>query len=465
MLVETALLLALAVPGATTTFRPAADRAPTADDGRPTHFVGVNVVPMHERGTILRDAVVSVVDNRVIYVGAASGARIADGDRVVRGGGAWLVPGLTEMHGHIPPVANETWPIDDLLRLFVAHGVTSVRGMLGHPSHLGLREELNSGARIGPRLVTSGPSLNGNTAPDPETGQRLVREQAAAGYDFLKIHPGLSLETYEAIASAAREVGIEFAGHVPYAVGLETALQLGQSTIDHLDGFAEKLLRPGAPVAGEPPAFFGVNYGGHFDDGSIARWARSTAEAGVWQVPTQALLHHVLGPMPPDSMLPGLRYVPSTTREGWANSRRQMLANEGFTPQRRADLLRVRQALIRAMDAAGVPILVGADAPQIYNVPGLSTLQEVRYLVDAGMDPWSALWGATAGPASFFGVGPAGTIQPGAPGDLVLVGGNPLDDPRHLEDIRGVMRHGVWYDRATLDEWLDDMAGRHAGGR
>ena len=104
--------------------------------------------------------------------------------------------------------------VHDILFLYVANGITTIRGMLGAPNQLELRRQTASAELLGPTIFVGAPSLNGTSAPNPEAGARLVREHKAAGYDFLKLHPGLSLATYDAIVATSREVGITWGGHV-----------------------------------------------------------------------------------------------------------------------------------------------------------------------------------------------------------------------------------------------------------
>ena len=70
----------------------------------------------------------------------------------------------------------------------------------------------------------------------------MVRKQKEMGYDFLKLHPGLTKENFAAISSTAKEVGIPFVGHVSHAVGIWRAIDAGYSSIDHLDGFVEGMV-------------------------------------------------------------------------------------------------------------------------------------------------------------------------------------------------------------------------------
>ena len=124
----------------------------------------------------------------------------------------------------------------------------------------------------------------------------MVREQHAAGYDFLKIHPGLTREEFAAIADTANELGIPFAGHVPEDVGVQRALAAGIATIDHLDGYMQALLRPHEDTSGGLGGFFGVFIADLADESGIDEIARMTADAGTWNVPTQSLFEHVTSP-------------------------------------------------------------------------------------------------------------------------------------------------------------------------
>ena len=220
-----------------------------------TAFVNVNVIPMTSESTVPGQTVI-VTDGVIARIGDVEETAVPDEATIVDGTDRYLLPGLAEMHGHVP--GGNSANLERVLSLYVANGVTTVRGMLGQPSHLELREEIDAGTVLGPRLITSGPSLNGNSVTSPDAGRRMVREQHAAGYDFLKIHPGLTLDEFDAIAETANELGIAFAGHVPEDVGVERALAAGIATIDHLDGYMVTLLRPNEDPSGGLGGFFGV---------------------------------------------------------------------------------------------------------------------------------------------------------------------------------------------------------------
>ena len=382
----------------------------------------------------------------------------ADEYRAIDAEGRWLIPGLAEMHAHVPPMSDPQ-RVDDVLALFLAHGVTTVRGMLGEPGHLVLRAELADGRRFGPRLITSGPSLNGNSAPDADAARRLVRRQAEAGYDLLKLHPGLLPDTFAALTRAADGLDIPYAGHVSTAVGLERALAARQSTIDHLDGYAQALVPDDHPARRAEPGFFGMALADALDAQRIPELARATRAAGTWNVPTQTLIENI-ATGDPDALAerPAMRYVPAATVDQWRRQVEQL--REPFDDDPLERFVEVRRSLILGLHEAGAGLLLGADAPQIFNVPGDAAHHELELLVAAGLTPAEALATGTTAPARFLDESARGCIAPGCVADLVLLDGNPLADIANVRRIRAVVRAGHWLDRDDLDRRLEAIARR-----
>ncbi|NKI33559.1 amidohydrolase family protein [Wenzhouxiangella sp. XN79A] len=397
---------------------------------------------------------IAVLDGWIVDPDALDGRDV----RVIDGSGRWLIPGLYEMHAHVPPVADAE-RLDDVLTLFLAHGVTGIRGMLGERGHLELRAELAAGQRFGPYLVTSGPSLNGTSAPDPTAARRIVRTQAEAGYDLLKLHPGLMPSTFAALTEAADGLGIPYAGHVSIGVGLDRALAAGQSTIDHLDGYAQALVPDDHPARGRPPGFFGMALAEALDAGRIPALADRTRAAGVWNVPTQTLIENIaIADLDALAARPAMRYVDDETVTGWRERITGLRQPHSATALER--FVDVRRALIRGLHTAGAGLLLGADAPQIFNVPGDSTHHELELLVAAGLSPAEALATGTVNPARFLGQPARGCLRAGCVADAVLLDADPLADISNVRRIRGVLRAGSWLDRADLDARLDAVAAR-----
>ena len=422
-----------------------------------TAFVNVNVVPMSAE-TVIEQQTVVVTDGVIAALGSVDEIPIPRGAKVIDGTDRFLMPGLAEMHAHVPGASSNN--LDRYFSLYVANGVTTIRGMLGQPSHLDLRDDLENGSVFGPRLVTSGPSMNGRSVAGVSQARQMVRDQQRSGYDFIKIHPGLTADEFEAIAATANEVGIPFAGHVPVATGVARALELGIATIDHLDGYFAALLPADSDGSGGYGGFFDVMLAAEVDVDRISEIARATAKAGTWNVPTETLIEVRIDATPVAELRnqPGTQFMRPETVERWVESKQALLAERDFNPVAAAAAIELRRRLILELHKAGAGLLLGSDSPQVFNVPGYSLHRELDVLVAAGLSPYEALRTGTVAVAEFLGSN-GGTVSVGRDADLVLLDANPLQEIKHARRIHGVLLRGTWYSADALSDRLARYAG------
>lgn len=407
-----------------------------------TAFVDVRVIPMINDG-VLEHQTVIVRGTRIAEIGPSTQVRAPGGAVTIDGRGKYLIPGLTEMHGHLPNPNAGPELTENVLFLYVANGVTTVRGMQGLLPHLELKSRIARGEVLGPRLWVPGPPLSGNAVPTPEAGRRLVEEQRAAGYDHLKIQEGLSRETYDTIVATAKRVGMRFAGHVPDAVGVYHALESGQASIDHLDNYVETI---GGPDSA--------------DDARLTKVVAATCAARTWTVPTLALWETFYGTE--DSLTLAsreeVRYVPQAWRANWAQQLKQL--RKDLPPvDKRLTTLALRRKILKAIQTAGCPIAFGTDSPQLYSVPGFSMEREMRSMAAAGLTSQQILSEATRQPARYFGADQEfGSVAAGQRADLILLNDNPLADLRNITKRAGVMVNGRWLPQAEIQARLERIA-------
>jgi cytosine/adenosine deaminase-related metal-dependent hydrolase len=420
-------------------------------------FLNVNVIPM-DRESVVADQTVIIRGGRIVEIGPSASVAVPSNAVRVEARSKYLIPGLAEMHGHIPGGNAPDAVVDRVLQLYSLNGITTVRGMLGHPRHLELRARAARNEILSPTIYTSGPSFNGNSVTSPGVGRQMVMDQKAAGYDLLKIHPGVSREAFDTIAATAQRLGIPFAGHVPLAVGVERALETRFASIDHLDGYVEYLVRPGSPVPADQSQFFGINLIEQIDESKLPGIVARTKSAGVWNVPTQILMENLAGSESADQLAarPEMRYWFPNQIEQWKNTKREF---EQEPAARRLQWLLVRRQLIKQLHDAGAGLLLGSDAPQMWNVPGFSTHRELKALVDAGLTPFQALTTGTTRVAEYFGISEkTGTVVVGKQADLILLDANPLERIEHTQRIAGVVLRGRWIPKSEIDTRLTAFA-------
>jgi imidazolonepropionase-like amidohydrolase len=434
MLARRLLALALAV-------------APTpllAQGERVVAFTNVSVVPM-DTERVLADQTVVVRGDRIVSVGPAARAQFPAGATRIDGRGKFLLPGLAEMHGHVPPPNAPAGAVENTMFLYVAGGITTVRGMLGAPGQLALRERARRGEIVGPTLYLAGPSFNGNSVNAPADAERMVREQKAEGWDLLKVHPGLTRDEYDAMARTARAVGIRFGGHVPADVGLLHAIEMGQETFDHLDGYIELLNGAAGPL----------------DATALADVVRRTKEAGAWVVPTSALWETLVGAVPVEQLVtqPELRYMPRAAVQAWTRAHENRLRAPSYDAAVARRVADNRVAILGALHRGGVRLLMGTDAPQQFSVPGFSIHRELAKMAESGLSPFEILVTGTRNVGEYFRASDTfGLVASGHRADLLLVDANPLRSLDALKRRSGVMVRGRWIPEAEISAGLERIA-------
>ncbi len=422
-------------------------------------------------GALHRGATVVVDGNRIVSVGPSPSAKARG--RVIDAKGMYVIPGLWDMHTHAYFGWSSDFGDNYVLPLFIANGITGIRDMGSDlDAVLRARTEVAAHKLIGPRMVVSGPMLDGPKVTfqasiaiaTPDDGRKAVDRLASRGVDFIKIQSGVPRDAYFAIAAEAKKRGIEFEGHVPDAIRASEAIAAGQRTFEHLIGIFEASTpdedalikrRYGAgkdSSANKSLAAFLDRY----DAAREASIIQLIAKNNVWQCPTlfwergQWLVDVIDWRKDPD-----LAYTPRT----WVEKKYPSMQKAVFESMD-ADALSVRRRfvdheleIVRKLHAAGVPFLAGTDTPAGVDVtPGISLHLELQRFVAAGFTPLEALQTATINPARFFGkMSDYGSVQAGHVADLVILRANPLEDIANTRSIAGVVADGRYWSQAEID--------------
>ena len=397
-------------------------------------FRNVRIVDPAAASVTPNQAVI-VQEQRIVWVGDDAKLPRLPKATYVDGAGRYLVPGLTDMHVHSSTASG--WLLE------LANGVTAVRDMAGFPWMLQARDAINSGRMLAPVLSVAGPLITGfpmeGFAVIPASSldaRRMVRQQAACGYDFIKVHNVVPLPIFDAVAQQAHALGMDLVGHVPHDIPVRHAVAAGMRTMEHLKGFInDRTLQPGE-----------TDFAAAVDGPEV--WNTPTLYAGrgyAYGDEARRLLAS-----------PEMRYVPLRKREEWRRALDQPV-DDGQKLGHAAGA--IMKDIVGKLHVIHARFLAGTDADGYpYTVMGYALVAELGLLQDAGLSPAEALQAATTEPArAMHEENEIGTIRRGARADLILLDGNPLESARVFARNNGVMAHGTWMDRARLDAALDGL--------
>ena len=404
-------------------------------------FVHANVVPM-DRERVLPDQTVVVENGRITQIGLSKTVVVPRGACKIEAKGKYLIPGLVDAHVHLQ--SPQEFP------LYLANGVTSVFNLDGHPAHLLWRKKITAGEMVGPTIFTTGPIFE--RARTAEEDVRMVDEQAAAGYDAVKIYNQVSKEEYPALIGEAKKKNMLLMGHVARGPEFEMTLQSGQS-IAHLEEFTYTFFNPQHDDRNKHIVY---------DESRIPEAVKLTKQSGIFVTATLSTYATIVQQATDIGAFlknPDMKYLPP-----WTEAQYQPATNRyknGFSPNDYPQIrtsLAFQRKLLKALFDAGVPLMCGTDAPSVGPIPGFGIHDELQEFVNDGLTPYHALQTATVNPARYLRHSDEfGTVELGKRADLVLLEGNPLVAITSTRRVLGVMVRGQWMPQEELVRSVNDV--------
>ena len=404
-----------------------------------------NVLVIDGKGTPTRGPQDIVLEgNRIASVAMANtrpGA-YADEKHVLDGTGHYLLPGLINNHVHLHDErAGIAQPFEYEYKIWLGCGITAVRDV-GSDVEKALAERRKSreGSIVAPRIFLYLVAAGGT----PEEGRKSVRDIKARGGDGVKIF-GLDRDVMAAVVDEAKKLGLRVASHA----GVEETdardiADFGVTSIEHWYGVPDAALDGSQ---GFPPAYNYNNESDRFrwagrlwreaDPAKLDKVLTTLVEKGVAWLPTFATYVACRDiararnlPWFKDYLHPALEkyFEPSPARHGaftWNWSTEDEIAwKENY---------RIWMKAVRDFAAKGGLVGAGDDAGFIYTLYGLSYIDELEMLQEAGFHPIDVVQCATGNNARILGMeDKLGRIREGFLADLILLDENPLQNFKYL---------------------------------
>lgn len=423
-----------------------------AQDGNALLLKDVQILHLEgERARLVPGMSILINDGKIDRIIPAEDAETDGLAMIIEGKGRIVMPGLVDMHVHV-------WDRQSL-GAYLAAGVTTIRNASGMPFHLRLSQEIERGNVIGPRLITTGPILN-SPGPNEQINHQIVstaveardavKRQHEAGYLRLKVYSNLTREAYEAVLSEADRLGMTVMGHtpegvrkpgmpyqIPFDIAFGEVLDDGFVTIEHVESVVWHGLRD------------------RHDQTAGRALARQIAAAKVPVDPTLLAFYNLLRvaetkgaylQRPGTELLNPLLVAQSQAEyERWAceDVERNRAAFEFY------------KLMVKLLAEEGALIVAGSDAGIFTNVPGISLIEELELLEEAGLDRVEVLQAATINAAIALGEqDQVGRVAENYRADLLLLDSDPTESLDALRSVSAIVAQGNWFDRTTLDDQL-----------
>ena len=403
---------------------------------------------------IENDIITQIVSIDPVAVKEGRARRPEKGDLDIEAAGKYVLPGLINLHGHAHDGrAGKPMPVEYVMKLWLACGITTVREAWASNKELGFRDRIAAGTLAGPRILAYGgfPGPNQNTA---EQVRQRVRDLKSMGFDGIKLYT-MDRDLMAAMMDEAKKQGMRVMHHV----GVEETnawddAKFGTTSIEHWYGIPDAAIESGRQNF---PADYNYNdevhrfrYAGRL--WREANWEKLTkvldalVEKGVAWDPTLVIyeasrdlqraqtqpafdeyLHPVLEEyFKPNPANHGSYFI------GWSST------DETFWKEN----YRIWMKAVYEFEKRGGVVGTGEDAGFIYQLYGFGLLRELELHQEAGFHPLKVVQHATSNGAKILGKDDTlGRIRVGYKADLIVVNGNPLENfkvlsPLGVEEIR-----------------------------
>ena len=447
-----------------------------------TVITGGSVIDV-KTGAIRPNQTIAIGGGSIIAITDKPGELLTSGARTIDARGKFVIPGLWDMHMHFGGGDSLIAENRNLIPLFIANGVTTIRDAAGDIplSVLAWRDSIDKGQMEGPTMFTSGPKLEGPKTIWPGTIEVATRPEVDAALDrlvglhvdFVKLTDNmLKPELFLYAVGEIKKRGLKSSAHIPQPIAVRDAIDGGLGSIEHMS----YAIKAGSPREAElaktraagsiPDRIPAENAMAVFDENIALETYRLMAQRGTAITPTLTI-SRTLAYLDADDHAkdPYLAYIGPGIRATYKGRIETAARADTAAIARRHRSYEFAKSKVPLLQRAGVLIFAGTDAGFLnsFVYPGFALHEEMELLQSSGLTPLQTLQATTINGARWLGKDSmSATVEAGKVADIVILDSNPLTDVKATRDIRGVMLKGKYFDRAALDAMLADVKKRAA---
>ena len=414
-------------------------------------IVGATVVDVNGKANI-QDAVILIEGNKIKSVGPRKRVRLPRSAQVIDARGKYVIPGLIDTHTHSAYDGKDSW----LSPRFLAAGITTVLDTGSLAPVYELKRRIANGELQGPRMLVCGPLITGEpaafpigeTVKTPDEARRSVDAHVSAGADLIKTHAQLPPDALTAVVDQAHKKGVHTISHTGRTNALEAVLA-GTNILTHLVGVPDAFTPDPEKIRTAHSTAFVAGWIAsslawlQVDQAKLDQLIREMVARRVAFSPTLSIHHAIAFVRDPDPFreAAAASNPPEATLKEWEGLAKQPVDTAPF---KKAWI--PMQQFVKRFNSAGGMLIVGTDTAAVYQAPGLSAHEEMRLMVELGVNPIDAIRAGTINGARALGIDrETGSIEPGKLADIVIIDGDPLADINNTRRIHQVIKAGMIY--------------------
>lgn len=384
---------------------------------------------------LLRHQNVFIYRQNIVAIAPATTIPPTNCQHMIDGGGKFLMPGLTDMHVHLPSEGVEKFMLMNLLA-----GVTSIRSMRGKPSHIALKQDLASGKMIGPDLYIASPYFpNKNITIDHLSDS--IKAYKEAGYDLIKVLAVPDSLYFETLMNVANEIKMPVAGHAVWQVPIDRLIESGYGCLEHIQDVEDAYVK---------------------DTNLMVPLVAKIKEHNMYNCPSVDFYNVYWDQVPLAELQkrPGMEYTDQKQVEEWTKSvnDREARYNAGRgdsvvqKAEKRRNFIQTKLKVIKKLNDLGAKMVMSpASANDDFCPPGFCVWQEMKLFAAAGISNRDILKISTYNAAEYYHeLDKWGRVGEGQKANLLILNKNPLESIDNLQSLFAVFHAGQYYSKERL---------------
>ena len=405
-------------------------------------FTHVNIVNVEADsteapGALIKNAKILLEEGKIVQI-LPDSVEIPKGYREIDAKGGFALPGLMDMHTHIFDRSD--------LAMYLGHGVTTVRNMMGFPMHLRWRQQMELGRYPGSRLITASPTINSgsDTGPfhknidTPEEAVEAITDYKEKGYDFIKIYDGLNYNQFIAVMQTANANDLYVAGHPPHGIGIDTLLSFNLNSFEHIEEIVQ------GPLEYELSVPKGRKIAQKFKAANARLTITMSPFHNIYRTTVEG--DDFLNSLPKEKINPFIEFIGQKQMQQWVN------CNKG-TYDWNVGKHKCMSLLTQVFHEEDVNLLLGTDTGPSLTVPGLTLLDEIIILKDLDIPVLDIIKSGTIEAAKALQMDDEiGSIAIGKQAEMVIVKDNPLTDMNTLYNPVSIVKGETLYLESDIEE-------------